>query len=81
MMLNSELFSNTSMFFSFEKLESVTSIGIVIKLLQLNTFSLTYGWFLFHFRFKWWRQNEENIFFGEIFSEHGHTTIRKEESV
>ena len=52
MMLNSEFFSNTSMFFSFEKLESVTSIGIVIKLLQLNTFSLTYGWFLFHFRFK-----------------------------
>ena len=40
-MLNSELFSNTSMFFSFEKLESVTSIGIVVKLLLLKTFSLT----------------------------------------
>ena len=37
MMLNSELFSNASMFFSFE---SVTSIGIVVKLLLLKTFSL-----------------------------------------
>ena len=41
MMLNSEFFSNTSMFFSFEEFESVTSIGIVVKLLLLKTFSLT----------------------------------------